>query len=252
MLGRNSSGVPITFITLSIEPNGFDSSVISFASNNGFDLAGLDLIESGGARTEIRNGFSYYSGEDAGLTPGQVNINDRRRFVILDGQPGPNQWTLRYINNDFSRRDTDAVLEAIDGISLADGEPVVDPSTLDSDSDGLSDAYESLHGLNPEDPADAILDLDNDGHSNIDEFLAQTSPSDPLSRLTITAILTGASEVGLRWTSVPGINYQLETTADLSSPGWHILATVTADAEETEMITGRDERRFYRVRAIPE
>lgn len=237
---------------MGIEPSGFDSSVSSFASSNGFELAGLDLTEEGGSRENIRNGFSYYSGEDAGLTPGQVNINERRRFVILDGQPGPDQWSLRYIDNDFSsRNDTDAVQSAIDGITLGGGDPVIDPATLDTDEDGLNDAFETLHGLNLEDPADAVLDLDNDGYTNFDEFRAQTSPSDPQSRLYISAVLASESQVGLRWASVPGVNYQLESTTDLAAPEWDILTSHLADSEMTEALTERDARRFYRVRVVP-
>jgi hypothetical protein len=46
----------------------------------------------------------------------------------------------------------------------------------DSDGDGMPDAWEITHALNPKDPSDASQDLDNDGLSNLEEFLAGTNP----------------------------------------------------------------------------
>jgi hypothetical protein len=47
---------------------------------------------------------------------------------------------------------------------------------LDSDQDGLPDAWEIAHGLNPRDPKDAALDSDGDGYSNLEEYLNGTDP----------------------------------------------------------------------------
>jgi len=41
----------------------------------------------------------------------------------------------------------------------------------DSDNDGMPDEWESKHGLNPRDAADASLDRDKDGYTNIEEYL---------------------------------------------------------------------------------
>ena len=49
----------------------------------------------------------------------------------------------------------------------------------DTDGDGIEDWWETLHGLDPADPADGALDSDGDGLSNLDEFLAGTNPIDP-------------------------------------------------------------------------
>ncbi len=49
----------------------------------------------------------------------------------------------------------------------------------DSDGDGLPDAYELAHGLDPEDPDDAVADLDSDGANNLREFLDGSDPEEP-------------------------------------------------------------------------
>ncbi len=246
--------MPITFIALGIEPNGFDSSVASFAENISFNHAGLDLVDDGGRRSQIRNGFAHFSGEPAERTPGQVSINERRRFVILDGQPGPNQWEVLYIANDFSRRDTESVRAIIDAVSPSgDGgnsTPAPDLSMLDSDDDGLNDAFELSHGLDPEDASDRDGDADGDGLSNIQEFLAGTSPSDPESRLTITDVRASDAEIGLRWESVPGVTYQVEAAENLDAEVWDIAMNVVAEGERAEAVLDRDSRQFFRVRVV--
>ena len=52
--------------------------------------------------------------------------------------------------------------------------------TLDSDNDGMPDAWETKYGLDPNDPSDATSDTDNDGVTALDEFLAGTIPSGSL------------------------------------------------------------------------
>jgi hypothetical protein len=41
----------------------------------------------------------------------------------------------------------------------------------DSDNDGMPDAWETAHHLNPKDASDATKDRDKDGYTNIEEFL---------------------------------------------------------------------------------
>jgi len=47
------------------------------------------------------------------------------------------------------------------------------PPLPDRDRDGMPDAWERAHGLNPDDPSDAGADRDRDGYTNLEEYLNQ-------------------------------------------------------------------------------
>lgn len=51
------------------------------------------------------------------------------------------------------------------------------PSPEDGDRDGMPDAWEKSHGLNPSGADDASSDADHDGYTAIEEFLNGTDPS---------------------------------------------------------------------------
>jgi hypothetical protein len=48
---------------------------------------------------------------------------------------------------------------------------------MDSDSDGMPDAWETKYGLDPNDPNDAASDKNNDGVTALDEFLTGAVPT---------------------------------------------------------------------------
>ncbi len=66
--------------------------------------------------------------------------------------------------------------EQIEEIAAADSIQLVVRRAGDADGDGLPDAYESEHGLDPAFAGDAEADLDADGLSNLEEREAGTDP----------------------------------------------------------------------------
>ena len=50
---------------------------------------------------------------------------------------------------------------------------------LDVDRDGMDDAWEVQHGLDPADPGDALRDNDGDGLTNLGEYRLRRDPNDP-------------------------------------------------------------------------
>jgi pectate lyase len=51
------------------------------------------------------------------------------------------------------------------------------PAPLDSDHDGMPDDWETKHGLNPKDPADAAVARDKLGYTNLEHYLNGTDPN---------------------------------------------------------------------------
>ncbi len=49
----------------------------------------------------------------------------------------------------------------------------------DTDHDGMPDDWETRHGLNPNNPADAATDLNGDGYTNIEDFINGLDPTAP-------------------------------------------------------------------------
>jgi hypothetical protein len=47
----------------------------------------------------------------------------------------------------------------------------------DADADGMPDAWEKSHGLDPSDRSDAVKDTDHDGYTSIEEYLNGTDPN---------------------------------------------------------------------------
>ena len=57
-------------------------------------------------------------------------------------------------------------IRQVGGLPEYKGEAVVD-----SDGDGMPDAWETANGLNPNDPADANMDCNGDGYTNIEKYI---------------------------------------------------------------------------------
>lgn len=66
----------------------------------------------------------------------------------------------------------------IDSQQQVGGWPELKSATppADSDNDGMPDAWERLHRLNPNDPSDGPADKDKDGYTNLEEYLNNTDP----------------------------------------------------------------------------
>jgi hypothetical protein len=159
----------------------------------------------------------------------------------------------------------DAVLTA-SGATDARGNPLwtgsqlamttVAKTEVDTDLDGMPDAWETSAGLNPNNPADAALDKDGDGQSNLEEYLADTNPGSAASRFHVTNIAPSpANPAFLRvtWASQPGMAYYVDTSVSLGSNTWTLMnpnPIIANSAQSFWDAATFGPRRFYRVRSF--
>lgn len=96
-------------------------------------------------------------------------------------------------------------------------QPYVGP--VDTDNDGIPDAYENANGLNAGSNADRDTDLDGDGQSNYNEYLAGTAANDNSSTLQIQTIQPNGTQdqFEVTFTTVAGKKYRLQESTDLGA-----------------------------------
>ena len=132
--------------------------------------------------------------------------NYRRLTVTLDGQP----LSLISAASEFSPLPADrGRTERMDlRLGLV---------PIDSDGDGLADAWEQQHfGSLNSNPTD---DPDGDGMNNLREFRAGTNPTDSQSRFELVEIAKVSNGVSVRWSSQPDRSYRvLRSTSLLAAP----------------------------------
>lgn len=86
---------------------------------------------------------------------------------------------------------------------------------VDSDGDGLPDAWELANGLNPNDPNDANGDADGDGISNRNEYLAGTYAFDPNDGFRLSLVGVNAGQSQLEFLAISGRTYTIQASANL-------------------------------------
>ena len=130
---------------------------------------------------------------------------------------------------------------------------------LDSDGDGIADAYEYQYFGNLA-TATATSSYLRDGTSDLQRYLAGVSPLDADAFPRITAFSLGGSGGGsvaaLTFTSSPSRLYSLEYTTDLANGGaWTdsgqgMFTAGGAGSTSVSLSQSAAARRFYRVRAV--
>ena len=128
---------------------------------------------------------------------------------------------------------------------------------LDSDGDGIPDAWELLRFGNLA-TANATSDQDGDGVSDKGEELADTNPNNPASRLRITSYSFDAGLISsdVEWSSRESRCYRLQSTASLNEPiSWFDsgLGLIRPDAGASTartVVTAPAPFRFFRVEPV--
>ena len=169
---------------------------------------------------------------------GQVDYVLLEHVVYSDNAP----WPADADGAGFSLQRVSATGFANDPTNWIASTPNPGPqsTTVDSDSDGIPDSWESLHNLDPHNPADANLDTDGDGLTNLQEYRAGTDPRDPLSVLRVASVSVSPNggAIALTFTAAPNQSYSVLWKESLDLGKWTKLADIAAQpAAHIERVT---------------
>ena len=127
-----------------------------------------------------------------------------------------------------------------DLINWADGAPTAGEPTsselVDSDGDGIPDAWELQYGFDPNNIADAGLDPDGDTTSNLGEYVAGTNPTNATSVLKVHSVIPSPDNVQpayVRFYAYSNATYTVEYRKNMNdSSNWKKVGDVPAETFE--------------------
>ena len=120
----------------------------------------------------------------------------------------------------------------------------------DGDSDGLPDAFERAHLLNPGDSSDASSDRDLDGASNLEEYQSGTNPADSADAFWILTD-EATDPMGFGFIARSNLTYTVEYTDSPGAESWSKWMDVVAHSTNrflTVLEPAESPHRFYRAR----
>lgn len=220
--------------------DGTPANQIQYSNTSGSDFGvnyGIDPAQPGYA---ILRGFAY------GANIGWINFEStgNPRLNFLDGKFEGYVWSAN-----------------VGWINLGNGafSLITDSVTpgIDTDSDGMADAFEYQFFGNL--AMNVNTDTDGDGISDVNEYLEGTDPNLAADRFQITNFDTniGGTNSTLTWTSKPSRLYQIESKSSLADsspwtldPGFGLIVPDLGPTTTRHPTASAANQRYYRVRAL--
>lgn len=126
------------------------------------------------------------------------------------------------------------------------------PAPVDSDADGIADAWEIFHASNLT-SLSSETDADLDGASDLAEYSAGSDPLDSGDHLSIRVTFSTAGST-LEWPTKAGYIYFIDERSALAlSANWSPASEkiIGSGSTATLVLPSPDKHKFYRVRAYP-
>jgi hypothetical protein len=151
-----------------------------------------------------------------------TNRGTPKQLFKLPVDLGEDDNRIAGITGSTAIRNELTTLTGRDLLAVLDGLRTTGAATLfgrepDNDADGMSNSFETTHGLNRDNPKDAALDNDGDGADNLAESIAGTDPTDPSAFLRIINLQDAAATFSVTWPSITGRSYEVFWSTDLTT-----------------------------------
>jgi hypothetical protein len=180
----------------------------------GYSVAGYEIYADGSAAATVTVTNTYWW--MTGLLP-QSAHNFRLAYVLADGRRSP-------------------LSTSASGATWG----------YDNNYDGLPDDWEAMYwGANSANWPAPNADSDGDGMSNVREFLAGTNPTNAASVLRVR-LENSSQGLFLSWNAQPGLVYQLQSSANMSSWSNFGLPRMAAGTNDSTYVGGIGQT-FYQV-----
>ncbi len=254
-------GTPINLISAYDTGNGLPATGAGGGANGAPDgyINGYDGVANG---VDAVTGVTYLTAAedyDAHIDRDEFNtVTPKQNFATQLDNSFPLTYAIPAGANSVQLKVYGANISGTETFTVSDVLFTTGETLVDTDTDGIPDAYEDANGLDRNSASDRDKDLDGDGRTNYQEYLAGTAANNAASVLKILDgtfnATTGA--LTLSWTSVQGKRYRAQYSADLQTWTNYGVGIVTGGAGSstnvtipgTGPVTGKG---FIRVQVVP-